>query len=212
MVAPLPRRHQVSRPAWHAQFLALLPRIVTHARIAFRYLGPEAKAEKVQEVVCNALLAFVRLVQLGKADVAYACPLAQYGVAQVRDGRKVGGRLNVLDLSSEYCQRVKGFVMRRLDHFDRTEECWNEVLIEDKTCTPAELAASRIDVPAWFDTLRPRDRKIALQLAAGERTSDVAERFRLTAGRIAQLRRALHAAWQRFHGEPEPPQAAAVPA
>jgi len=38
-----------------------LPQIVTHARVAFRQLRPELRAEMVQEVVCNAMQAFVRL-------------------------------------------------------------------------------------------------------------------------------------------------------
>ena len=73
----------------------------------------------VQEVVCNSLQAFARLVQLGKADIAYATPLAAYGCRQARDGRKVGGHLNCLDISSEYCQRLKGLVVDRLDRHDK---------------------------------------------------------------------------------------------
>ncbi len=49
------------RRRWHRQSLALLPQIVTHARVAFRHLKPKARAEMVQEVVCNALQAFARL-------------------------------------------------------------------------------------------------------------------------------------------------------
>jgi len=84
----------------------MLPQIVSHARIAFRYLDAKAKQEAVQEVVCNALKAFVRLVELGRAAIAYPCVLAKFGVAQTRDYRKVGGHLNVHDVSSAYCQRL----------------------------------------------------------------------------------------------------------
>ena len=110
--SPSPRRR------WHRQFLALLPQIVTHAKISFRNLGPEARAEMVQEVVCNAMQAFVRLVQLKKTSIAYAAPLAAYGEKQARDGRKVGGHLNCLDISSEYCQRLKNVVLERLDRHE----------------------------------------------------------------------------------------------
>ncbi|MGD0040313.1 MAG: hypothetical protein ABSE84_07855, partial [Isosphaeraceae bacterium] len=78
-------------PRWHKVLLAMLPQIVGRARISFRYLNPEARAEAVQEVVCNALKAFVRLVQLKKVALAYPTVLAKYGVAQTRDHRKVGG-------------------------------------------------------------------------------------------------------------------------
>ena len=92
-------------PAWHKVFLGMLPPIRTHARIAFRHLNPEAREEAVAEVIANACRAFVRLVQLGKTDIAYPGVLARYGVAQVNGGRRVGGRLNIQDVSSKYCQR-----------------------------------------------------------------------------------------------------------
>jgi hypothetical protein len=70
---------------YHKQFLKMLPRIRLHARIAFRGLDPEARQEAVQDVECNAWKAFVALVERGKADLAYAMPLATYGVRQHRE-------------------------------------------------------------------------------------------------------------------------------
>jgi FixJ family two-component response regulator len=71
----------------------------------------------------------------------------------------------------------------------------------DRHCTPAELAASRIDVPAWLSRLKPRDRKIALKLAVGETTSAVARRFRLSEGRVSQLRGEFRNSWEVFQGQ-----------
>ncbi len=62
------------------------------------------------------------------------------------------------------------------------------ILVEDKRATPADLAASRIDFPAWLKTLSQRDRRIALKLSQGESTSRVARQFRLSVGRVSQLR------------------------
>ncbi|MGA2069645.1 MAG: hypothetical protein ABSG86_32130, partial [Thermoguttaceae bacterium] len=109
----------------------MLPQIVGRARISFRYLNPEARAEAVQEVVCNALKAFVRLVQLKKVALAYPTVLAKYGVAQTRDHRKVGGHLNVKDVMSPYCQRLKRVVVERLDHYDDEEDAWQEAVVVD---------------------------------------------------------------------------------
>ena len=92
----------------------------------FRHLKPEARAEVVQEVVCTALQAFGRLVQLGKTSIAYAAPLAAYGYKQAHDGRKVGDHLNCLDVPSSYCQRLKGIFLDRLDQFDQEENAWIE--------------------------------------------------------------------------------------
>jgi hypothetical protein len=119
----------------------------------------------------------------------------------VKDGRRVGTSLNVRDVSSAHCRRRKGVIVERLDHFDRDEGVWQEVLVEDKSVTPAELAASRIDFPAWLNTLKSRDRKVAMKLAAGEKPGHVARLVRISAGRVSQLRRELHEAWNRFHGE-----------
>ena len=74
-------------------------------------------------------------------------------------------------------------------------------MIVDKTCTPADLAASRIDVPAWFATLTPRVRKIARYLSLGNKPSDTAKKFGLSRCRISQLRRELHESWSNFCGE-----------
>ena len=148
-------RPRQSVPAWHRLFLAMLPTIVAQARVAFRHLDPEAKGEAIQEVVANAFVAFARLVQLGKVDLAYPTALARYAVAQANDGRKVGGHLNIEDVSSVYCQRRKRITVDRLDQFDTEEGCWKELVIEDKHSTPAEVAATRMDFSAWLKTIAP---------------------------------------------------------
>lgn len=203
-----PRQRRKSTPSWHAQFLAMLPTIETYANYRFRHRDPENRQEMVQEVICNACCAFKRLVELGKADLAYPTALARYAVAQVNDGRKVGCKLNVRDVLSPYCQRRKDVTVERLDRFDADEVCWMEVLVEDRHAGPAETAASRIDFPAWLRTLSRRDREIAMKLGAGEKTGAVAKLFKMSEGRISQLRRELHAAWLRFHRQKPAPAAA----
>lgn len=198
-----------SAPAWHETFLAMLPAIRRQARIAFRDEPVEMREDLVEEVVANTCVAFVRLVERGRADKAFPSALARYAIAQIRDGRRVGNQLNVRDILSPYAQRKKCLRVERLDRFDEQEGVWKEVLVEDRTTTPAELAASRIDFPAFLKTLSRRDRRIAEDLAAGETTGRVARKFRLSAARISQLRRELQQAWQAFHAEACPsPQAA----
>ena len=188
-------------PAWHAAFEAMLPIIATHARIAFRHLDAEAREEAIQETVCNACQAYARLVELGKTDVAFPSALARFGVSQTREGRKVGGKLNVQDISSDYCQKRKGLVLGRLDVYDSEDEAWAEILVEDRHAGPAETAIVRIDFSTWLQLLPRRLRKIAMYLSSGETTSATAKRFRLSQGRISQLRRELLVAWQRFQGD-----------
>jgi hypothetical protein len=203
------RRPRSAVVAWQAGFLAMLPDIRTHARIAFRDLAPEAREEAVQEAVCNAMVAYARLCRLGKADLAYPGVLARFAVAQTRDFRKVGGRLNVKDVSSGYCQCRKGVVVERLDKFDAEEGGWIEAVVEDRRTPVPEQAAFRCDFPAWLATLPRRNRRIAQALSVGHTTGELAKRFKVSAGRISQLRREFQKSWEEFHGEALPDTEAA---
>lgn len=181
--------------AWHAGFLAMLPAIRRSLRAAFRGLDPEAREEAVQEGICNALAAYVRLYRRGELDRAYPTPLACYAARQIRSGRKVGGKLNVRDVSSAHCQCLKHVVLERLDKWDREEQAWMEIVVEDRHSSPADVVRVRLDFAAWLKTLPRRDRKVALDLANGHRTSDIARKYDLSDGRISQLRKELHLSW-----------------
>ncbi len=56
---------------------------------------------------------------------------------------RVGSRLNVRDVTSKYCQRHKGIVVERLDHFNDKSDKWQEMLIEDRHSSPADVAGIR---------------------------------------------------------------------
>ena len=158
-------------PRWHENFLRLVPRIRQHAQLRFRGLNPADREDAVQEVVARSLLEFLRLLERGKEHLIYAGPLARYAVAQVRGGRRVGGRLNIRDVSSPYCRARKGVSLSSLDRWDVAAGRWEEVLVEDRRTTPADLAAARIDIRAWLHTLPRRSRRLAERLATGESTS-----------------------------------------
>jgi hypothetical protein len=190
-----------SPPAWHAAFEAMIPTIEAHAKIAFRGLGRESREEMIQEVVCNCCQAYARLVEQGRTAVAFPTALAKFGVRQAKEGRKVGSKLNVKDISSDYCQQKKNLLLERLDRYDSEEPAWSEILVEDRHAGPAETAIVRLDFSAWLKLLPRRLRKIAMFLANGETTTAAAKRFRLSQGRISQLRRELFLAWHRFQGD-----------
>jgi hypothetical protein len=124
-------------------------------------------------------------------------------VRQTRDGRRVGGRLNIRDVLSEYAQSRKRFQVERLDHFDWEENAWREALVEDtRTAGVPEIVSFRVDLAEWLRRLSRRDRRLAHCLALGNRTGETARRFGLSHGRISKKRRELFASWMRFHGEP----------
>jgi hypothetical protein len=182
-------------------FLRLIPRIRQHAQIRFRHTNTADREEAVQEVIARSLLQFLRLLELGKEHLIYAGPLARFAVAQVRGGRRVGGELNVRDVSSSYCQARKGVLLDSLNRYDDASESWQEALVEDRRATPADLAAARIDVREWLETLPERSRHLAEQLATGESTSCAAKNFGISSSRVSQLRRELECTWNTFQGE-----------
>lgn len=197
-MAPQP---EPAAPVWHTAFLAMVPAIVTQARFAYRGLKPEAREDAIEEVIANALVAFVRLVQLNKVELAYPSALARYAIAQLHDGRRVGNRLNVRDVLSPYAQKQKDFQVERLDRFDQNDHAWVAAVVEDGRTPVPDQVAFRCDFPAWLDTLPGRNRRIAEILALNHTTGKVAEEFHVSAGRISQLRRDLQRSWQEFQGE-----------
>lgn len=195
---PLPND---STNARRDRFESMIDAIRDQARFAFRRKLPEEREELIQEVIANAWTAFCRLWSKGKADLAYPTPLADYAIRQVRAGRRVGAPLNSCDASSPYAQKIRGIGMSQLDRFDRETRSWMEAVVEDRRTPVADQVAFRIDFSAWLAGLSRMKRKVALELAAGHATSEVAGLYGVTAGRISQVRRELDDSWDRFQGE-----------
>jgi hypothetical protein len=179
----------------------MLPQIVDQAEYAFRQVPAGVREELVQETLAQAYVMFVRLCHRGKTSLAYATPLTKFAIRHVRAGRRMGSSCNSQDVMSPCAGAAKGFVIRRLDRFDRRNCAWREALVEDHTAGPAEIAATRLDFSGWLTTLSTRDRKLAETLAMGETTGRVARMFRISNARVSQLRRELCANWHRFVGE-----------
>jgi hypothetical protein len=196
-------RKQQNKPS-APTFEDLLSTITKQAHIAFRDSPRCEREELVAEVVANCFVAYVRLIERGLGHVIYATPLATYAIKQVRTGRRVGSKLNVCDMSSTYCQQRKKVRMNRLDHYDVDEGGWQEILVEDRTATPADIAATKLNFAAWLQTLRRKERRVAELLSTGESTKVAARRFRISPARISQLRRELRNCWLTFQGEPVP--------
>ena len=194
-------RRRKTTPAWHRPFLNMLPTIRRYARTAFAHLDPQSREDAVAEVIANTAVAVARLVQRKKAEVAFPTVLVRYGIAQYRDGRRVGNRLRIGDVLSPYAQRRKGIVVEHLDRFDKDTGEWLEIIVEDHRTPVPDQVAFRIDFPAWLGLLPRRNRRIAMALGLGNSTSQVAKRFRLSSGRVSQLRQELYLSWKDFHCE-----------
>ena len=182
-------------------FLRLLSSIRRNAYHAFRRMDPDARDEAIQEVIANAFAAYQSLVKRGKTQVIAPGPLARYAIAQTRAGRRVGGQLNIDDITSHYCQHRRGIQLKSMGEVDEATGTWSQILVEDPSSSPADIAAIRIDFETWMELLPERQRSIAEVLSTGETTGAVAKLFDVTAGRISQLRSQLKAAWEAFQGE-----------
>ena len=194
----------VAKQAVHSEtlyesFVEMLPAIRRYAQRAFRERDPGEREELIAEVVADAFVAFRRLAELGKQELAYATPLAMYAVRHVRSGRRVGTPVNKRDVLSPANRQA---TVEPLQRFSHEEGEWQEVLVEDRHAGPAETAAARLDVAKWFRRLPVAKRRIARELAGGETTLATAKKFGLTAGRISQLRRELQTSWRELQGEP----------
>lgn len=202
MIARPKRKSPDSAASIRERFLCLLPMIDEQAHFAFRHEQSERRQELVAEVAANAFVAFVRLLERGLEAIIYPTPLAQYAIKQIRDGRRVGCKLNIRDVSSEYAQQAKHITVERLDRYDAESGQWTEILLEDRKAGPAETAAARMDIADWFSRLPKKKRRIAATLATGETTKRAARKFHVTPGRISQTRRELEKSWGDFQGGP----------
>src|SRR6516164_2080744 len=210
MCAPLcPQGSGQGAGALHAVFLALLPRIETHARITFRHLGcPQGRDDAVAEAVALAWREYLRLVERGKDPAEFVGTFVGYAARAVRRGRRVCGQEAGQEVLSPRAQARHGFAVLRLPAGPTTlnGSPLEEALLDNAVTPPPEAAAFRIDFPAWLATWPERDRRLIESLGLGERTLALADQFGLTPGRISQKRREYHGDWERFCGDLPPDQ------
>jgi len=195
---PISGSRLTCRKVWQATFLGLLPQIRNYAIPAFRHLRAKDREEAVQETVVQAFVLFVRLMRRGRGEQVFPTTLARFAVARVRQGRTLGTDMNSLDVTSSYAQRRRGFVINRLDHYDPRNRCWIEAAVEDYRTPVVDQVCFRIDFPDWLSRLTRRNRRVAESLAHGNSTHAVARQFRVSAGRVSQLRREFYESWEQF--------------
>ncbi|MBI4305429.1 MAG: hypothetical protein HY678_03830, partial [Chloroflexi bacterium] len=96
-------------------FLAILPRIQTHATVSFRHVEcPGKRADRIAEVIGLCWRWFRRLAERGKDATQFPMVLADFAVRAVRSGRRVCGQLKPKDVLSEVAQAKHGFTVELL--------------------------------------------------------------------------------------------------
>jgi hypothetical protein len=76
-------------------------------------------------------------------------------------------------------------------HIDAFEEC----LQDDGRWSPADAAAFKIDWSAFLQTVTKRDRRLAAYLSLGHSGKRAAVRFKLSPGRVTQIRQRMCREW-----------------
>src|SRR5262249_38864414 len=177
MIAPLPVDILPQR------FLSLLPRLERHGRISFRDLKcPLQREEAVAEVIALAWLWFVQLTRRGKDATTFGSALATYAARAVPCGRRACCQETPRDALSPGAPRRRGFRAGARPAAGSLEGTLLDEALHDNRQTPVpEQVAFRCDFPAWLRTRADRDRRLALDLMAGERTQDVSQRYGLSA-------------------------------
>jgi hypothetical protein len=188
-----------------ATFLKHLPRFEAHDRIAFRRVGcPHARADRVAETVALAWRHFAALARRGKKPEQFVTTLALRCSQAVKAGRRLVGCETSQDVLSPVARVRHGVSVTRLPDHDRAHDrhplpaALAEALADNTKSAVPEQAAFRVDFPRWRSSLRRRDRRVLDALAAGERTADAAKRFKISPGRISQLRREFEEGWEQF--------------
>ncbi len=185
---------------WQANFSLMLPEIQRLLRIAFTNLKLEARSDAEGEAMFHCAWSYFRLYEQGRAEAATPSSLVWYAKLQVRRGRVAGCPLNGRDVMSRYAQLGRGFKVLPL-HPNADDDTWVNDLVASRHAPILDQIALRMDFRSWLESLGRRTRRIALDLAKGFRTSEVSRKYRVTPGRVSQLRRELQVSWQLYQGE-----------
>ena len=201
-------------------FLDIQQRIVTHARIYFRDVPcAQRRADYEAEVVALCWKWFCDLARRGRDGGQFIFALATYAARAVRSGRRLCGQLPAKDVLSEVAQKRHGFQVEYLPVSTRKsfEEVHGTVgvggqrkmdvmeeRLRDNTQSPVpDQAAFRCDFPVWLGRWSERNQRVIEDMARDERTTDLADKFKMSPGRVSQLRREFHDDWEQFCADPE---------
>jgi hypothetical protein len=187
---------------WQEQFVAKLPEVERLLKVAFRNIPPEGRDDACEEGLFHCIWSFFQLYEQGRAEAATASSLVWYAMLQVRRGRVAGCRMNGREVMSRYAQIGHGFKVVPLQNHDPDDDTWVNDVVESRNASVLDRIAIRMDFRSWLESLGRRTRRIALDLARGFSTSEVASKYRVSASRISQIRRELENAWRQFQSEP----------
>ncbi len=111
----------LSLPQLQGAFLAIRPRLLTHARIYFRDVRcRERRADHIAEMIGLCWKWFLALARRGKDPRHFVSALARYAARAVNSGRLVCGQQKSRDVLSALAQRRHSFHVESLPVSSRT--------------------------------------------------------------------------------------------
>ncbi len=195
----------------HDDFLPLASVVARHAKVVFRGIPACHREEKIAEAVASALQSFVRLKARGQKPAEdFPSMMAHFAVLHVKNGRHVGSRSSSRDVLSFTTQRKRGFRMESLAcSCNRTHDQlhgspngqsdldrWEDQFHDGRRWPIPDQVAFKLDFAAFLRSLNPRDRRIVRFLALGHSGQEAAQKFKLSPGRMSQLRHQWCREWQ----------------
>ena len=123
--------------ALHEGFLALLPRIVVHARICFRHVKcPHQKEDAIAEAIALGWRWYLRLAEQGKDAARFPSALAVFAVRRVRGGRRLCSKERSKDVLTRSAQARHGFTVTPLPSVSRLGDNVFDQALQDNMQTP----------------------------------------------------------------------------
>ena len=192
-----------SRAAQEEHFLRhVLPSVTSLSRWKFRRLPHSEHEEALAAATALSWVMFANRISRGKDPAKFPKRFAVVIVSRISEGRMVGSPTNVHDVLSRAARARHSHTVERLNcRCENSGSQWEEIVVEDPKTGPAETAAARLDLREWFQRMPSRRRQIAERLAEGHLTIDVAQQFRLSSGRVSQLRNEFRQSWEAFQGQ-----------
>ncbi len=120
---------------------------------------------------------------------AFAKQFVRFAIRQTRAGR-----------TPQDCPRKKDVLAPRWVGPTRMADFAPDQFVARSTPIP-DAVSFRVDVPAFFETLSDRQRRMAVDLAMGMTTTDAAAKYTLSPGRISQFRREFKTLFDAFFAE-----------
>jgi hypothetical protein len=219
MIARAAQRLPSTSKRLQEAFLGFRPRIETHAHVVFRSVKcPHRKADCIAETIALSWKWFLRLVQRGKDPGQFVSALATYAARAVKCGRRMCGQLRAKDVMSEAAQQHHGFAVEYLPastrtsfedfyasvHGQRQMDVVEETLADNKRSPVPDQASFRLAFPQFVRSQSRRDRRMIEFLALGNSGKEAAAKFRMSQGRVSQIRKAWCGEWYALHGEQAP--------